>query len=85
MLALLLSQPFLLLGAFIAGMCFKRMIVDKIKAYIVKKMAPGIIQNYLEGMLGLNQDVLPPVQVIALPVPVVAAPIVDIPVAPPVQ
>ncbi len=90
----LFSTPMLLLGAFFCGMFFKSMILDKIRGYVVAKVAPGIIKKYLEEALGMNQDVLPAmVKVVAVepvvavtaveqPAPVAVAP-VEAPVAPP--
>ena len=82
----LLAQPMLLLGAFLCGMFFKSMIIDKLRAYVVAKLAPGIIKKYLEEALGINQDVLPAeVKVVAVAAPaVVPAPIVAAVVAAPV-
>jgi len=71
MLDFILSEPMLFLYAFLLGMFFKSMILDKIKAYIVAKLAPGIIKKYLEEALGMNQDVLP-AAVIVSAAPVVA-------------
>ncbi len=82
----LLAQPMLLLGAFLCGMFFKSMILDKIRAYVVAKVAPGIIKKYLEEALGLNQDVLPAVKVVAVAAPIaVQAPVVALAPAPAVE
>lgn len=90
MFDLLFSEPCLLIYAFLAGMCFKHLILDKLRAYVIAKVTPGIVKNYLEDALGMNQDVLPAVKVIAVPAPVapvaavVAAPAVVAPVIAPV-
>jgi hypothetical protein len=61
-------------GCFLAGMLFKRYVLDVLRGWIIKKMAPGIIQTYLEDMLGMNKkSVLPPV---------VITPVVSVPSAP---
>ena len=74
MLEILFAPICLYVYCFIGGMMFKRYIADKFKAFVIAKMAPGIIKKYLEEALGLNQDVLPEVKVVAIPT--VIAPIV---------
>ncbi len=76
MFSFLLAEPVLLLGAFLCGMLFKRLIVDKLRSYVIRKVAPGIIKKYLEEALGINQDVLPAVKITAIPPTPVADPVV---------
>jgi len=54
MFDLLVEQPLLFSAVFLAGMIFKSLIVNKIKSYVIKKVSPGIIKNYLEEVLGIN-------------------------------
>lgn len=80
MFGFIIAQPVLLFIAFICGMCFKSLILDKLRAYVVAKLAPGIIKKYLEEALGLNQDVLPAVKVVAVAPVVVASTVEQAPV-----
>ena len=74
--------PGLYLLCFIAGMLFKRYVLDIIRNWVINKVKPGIIQSYLEDALGMNKkQVLPPVIILPVqssPVPV-AAPVVQEP------
>lgn len=44
-----------------AGMFLKRYVIDIVRDYIINKLKPGIIQDYLEEVLGCNaKKPLPP-------------------------
>lgn len=74
----LILGPGMYLLCFIAGMLFKRYVLDVIKNYVINKLKPGIIQTYLEEALGLNKkQVVPPVMIMPIQPqvqPIIAAP-----------
>ncbi len=69
-----LMDVLLYIACFVFGLVFNRIIIQPLKNYIVKRMSPGIIQKYLEEMLGLNKQVPVP--------PVIITPLSQIPAAP---
>lgn len=59
--------PFLYGLGVLCGFLIKHYVYDKAREYIIEKLKPGIIQDYLEEMLGMNKKApLPPVMIIPI-------------------
>ncbi len=58
--------PFLYGLGVLCGFLIKH-VYDKAREYVIEKLKPGIIQDYLEEMLGMNKKApLPPVMIIPI-------------------
>lgn len=73
--------PYLYIFGVFCGVLAKRYVYDILRGYIINKLKPGIIQTYLEEMLGINQtgQPLPPVMILPVKTTPPLTPVTPVP------